>query len=96
MPEPILIEPDATRFSAICDDCVRDKNRPFESGRGWVRNARRSEVGAESSEHLGGGYVKNNRRCFDDLVEAERTYTDAVIKAHPGGNGARLPFRRLP
>jgi hypothetical protein len=34
MPEPIVIERDAIRFSAICDDCVREKNRPFESGRG--------------------------------------------------------------
>lgn len=44
VPEPILIEPDATRFSAICDDCVREKNRPFESGRSWAQGEGHEDV----------------------------------------------------
>jgi hypothetical protein len=40
-----------------------------------------------------GGCVKNQRRCFSDLVPAEQTLTDAQIKAIVG-HSHRFPFRR--
>lgn len=44
MPEPVVIDRDATRFSAICDECVREKNRPFESHRGWAQGEGHEDV----------------------------------------------------
>lgn len=44
MAEPVVIERDATRFSVICDQCVQEKNRPSESGRGWAQGEGHEDV----------------------------------------------------
>ena len=35
MADPIVVARDATTYEALCQDCVAEKNAPFESGRAW-------------------------------------------------------------
>lgn len=48
MPEPIIVPRDETTFSAICDQCVRDRNEPWRSGRApWGRDEHGRDEGYE-------------------------------------------------
>jgi hypothetical protein len=35
-PQPIVVAADRESFSRLCDQCVREKNAPMESGRAWA------------------------------------------------------------
>jgi hypothetical protein len=41
---PILVKRDATDFSALCQQCIFEKNSPFHPDRAWARGENHADV----------------------------------------------------